>query len=555
MKTEVIKKLKIRLVIAILLVAIIAGFYGFNNETKITGNPIVQDGCTYTDPVYGGNILEIANPKNNSYVGKDALDITIRSNYYGTDISGECYGEPVENCSLEITPVLYIDENNLVNIPSFYAPKTNEGTKTYTNTTTCKNAACIDGNYTLIIKAEYTCVSNVINETTNLFALHQEMPILSQIYPTNNLQINLSSNTTAVIFPKLIATDSLGILNKTVSTESGIVSLKDQPNFNITLPAGVYTWNFTVTDIAGNKQTAIARFTVFNSTMNLTENETEIIPIENETEPNLNISFTSETTENNKLTNDSTILIEIATNTEVAEVNLTLQIFDETGSRIYQNTTTGKTLQIAHNFISDGTYYYNATLSYGETQTSTPTRKIIIDTEGPSIEIISPKTGQNTFTGSALIEFNAEDTNEVVKMWYNDGKKNTDYTKKINKTLEEGDYTWTIFAQDKAGNVAEQTIRFSIVAEKETNSTKKIAIFVIIIAIVLMILLVAYYFLRKKPDETSNTNNQNTNNLPPTGPSYGMPPQMRSQVQPVLSRSNLPPMQNQPTFKNNQFSR
>lgn len=549
MKSEVIKKLKIKLVIAILIIVIVAGFYGFNTETKITGNPIVQDGCTYTDPVYGGNILEITSLKNNSYVGKDALNITIKSNYYGTDIAGECYGEPVENCSLEITPTMYIDEENIVNIPSFYAPKTSEGTKIYTNTTICKNSTCSDGNYTLIVKAEYTCVSNVINETTYLFSLHQEMPTISQIYPTNNLQINLSSNITTTIFPKLIATDSLGILNKTISTENGIVSLKDQPNFNITLPAGVYNWNFTATDIAGNKQTVTSRFIIFNSTMNITENETKTEPTENETETNLNISFTDKTTENNKLTNDSTILVEVIANTEIAEVNLTLQIFDETSNRIYSNTTNGKTLQITHNFISDGTYYYNATLSYEDIQTSTPTRKIIIDTEGPSIEIISPKTGQNTFTNSALIEFNAEDTNGISKMWINDGKKNTDYTKKINKTLEEGDYTWTVYAQDKTGNVAQRTIRFSIVAEKESNSTKKIAIF-IIIAIVLMILLVAYYFLRKKPDETSNTDNQNTNNLPPSNPPYVMQPQMKRPIQPVLSRSNLPPMQ-RPANPNN----
>jgi len=522
MKTEVIKQLKIKLVIAILIIAIVAGFYGFNTETKITGNPIVPDGCTYTDPIYGGSIIEITSIKNNSYIGKDALNITIRSNYYGTDISGKCYEEPVENCSLEITPTMYIDEENIVDIPSFYAPKTNEGTKTYTNTTICKNSACSDGNYTLIVRAEYTCVSNVINETIHLFALHQEMPTISQIYPTNNLQINISTNSTTTIFPKLIATDSLGILNKTISTAQGIVSLKDQPNFNITLQPGIYTWNFTATDIAGNKQLITSRFTIFNSSINTSQNET-IEPVVNETEPTTNASilFTSNTAENNKLTNDSSILIEVIANTEVAEVNLTLQIFDETGNRIYSNTTNGKTLQITHNFISDGTYYYNATLSYEDIQTSTPTRKIIIDTEGPSIEIVSPKTGQNTFTNSALIEFNAEDTNGISKMWINDGTKNTDYTKKINKTLEEGDYTWTVYAQDKTGNIAQQTIRFSIVAEKESNSSKKIAIFVIIIAIVLMILLAAYYFLRKKPEETTDSNNQKINTLPPSNPPFG----------------------------------
>jgi hypothetical protein len=558
-KEAVKKQLRIKLIVAILIVAIIITFYGFNNSEKnsITGNVIIEPitnhpdtGCNFSGAIYNGSYFKVISPVNNTYSGKDNFNITIVTDYAGSDIITSCPEDEPTPCEMKIVLSMYTLEGKIIEIPTIELPKIYEGNRTYSYLEVSEDGNYTDGNFTLKAVAQYSCRADEYGREDLQVKVHLSNPTITEIYPTNNLVINISSNSTIRIFPKLNATDDLGILNKTISTGTGIISLTDQPNFNITLSSGIYTWNFTATDLAGNKQIITSRFTILNSTTNLTENETEEDPIVNDTLTNLTISFTQQTIENNKITNNSAVLIEVSASTNVSETNLTLQIYDETGRKIYQNSTMQKSLQITHRFIADGTYYYNATLKHEGIQKNTPTRKVIIDTESPSIEIKSPKTGQNVFTNSVVIEFAAEDTNEIAKMWFNDGNKNTDYTGKLNKTLEEGEYTWTVYAQDKAGNIAQETIKFSII-EKESSSFKKVAIIIIIISLILATLLIAYYFLRKKQEGTSNSTNQQTT-IPPTGPTNGIPPQITRPMQPILNRTTPFPIQNQPTFKNNQ---
>ena len=334
-------------------------------------------------------------------------------------------------------------------------------------------------------------------------------------------------------------------MNKTVYDGSNIINLVSSPNYNVTLSPGTYTWNFTTTDLAGNIAFVVSQFAIFNSSTNMTTNETNVTE---ETTTNATISFDSSTATDNDLTNQSSVSIKINANTNKSTVNLTLNIFDSAGRVVYKNSTTEKTIDVFHTFVSDGDYYYNATLISGEETINTPTRKITIDTESPTITIISPTKTKNNFTNYAVIDFSADDTNGIARRWINDGTKDTTYTSRINKSLTEGSYSWTVFAQDDAGNIAEEIIKFSIVSETAKKPNKNIAIFVIIIAAILIIVLIAWYFLKKKPEQPS-TPNQTFGSLPPANPSLQFNRPLPPRSPPFLRPTPMP--MNPAMFKNN----
>ena len=426
--------------------------------------------------------------------------------------------------------------------------KTNEGNKTYSSTAFQSSNNYTNGNYTMLTKIKYSCVVANFERDERRIQVDTDEPTISEIYPTNSLQINISSNATITLSPRIIATDTLGIKNKTIFDGTNTISLLDNPSYSKTLSPGVYSWNFTAIDLAGNAKTVTSQFRIFSSTTN----ETQPFNTTNTTQQNLSnttLFFDSKTTPDNQLTNISSIHITLNANSNESQTNITLKIFDETGKVIYQNSTTEKTIEITYPFISDGTYYYNATFISGNSITNTATRKIIIDTEPPTITINSPTKKQTSFTNSVLIEFSAEDTNDVIKKWINDGTKKIDYTSKLNKTLSEGNYTWTLYAQDKAGNIAQETIRFSIVTEKKTNTIQRLAILIIIVAVILLVILIIFYFLKNKSNPTSSTSDQS----PPSNPSqsFNRPvPPINPQVQRPMLRLANPAM-----FKNNQFQR
>lgn len=538
MKKTIKKNIRIKLIIALFIMGLFLIFSGFNifNKNEITGKVVDLEKCNYSEPIYDGTFVQIVSPLNNSYVG-NTPNLTIISDYYGTREEPNDFCElDDQGCSLSIS-VKIQTETDVIQTMSFNAPITNEGNKTYTNNSFCLDEICPEGNYSIYALASYTCSSLDIYETTQKFAIHKEFPKITEIYPTNNLKLNISTNTTTTIFPKLTATDSLGILNRTIYDGNKIISLIDNPNYNITLSPGTYTWNFTATDLAGNIDMVTASFTIFNSSTNITNN---IINQTNITS-NATIYFDSKTTENNKLTNSSLIFIKIITNSTETSTNLTLKIFNSDGQIIYQNSTTEKTLEKDYTFISDGIYFYNATFSNGDEMKTTPTRKITIDTQSPTITIVSPKNTQTEFINSALIDFTAEDDNGIARRWINDGTKNTDYTTKINRTLEEGFYTWTVYAQDEAGNIAKETIKFSIIEKKSTN---KVALFIIILASILLIILIIIHFLMKKSKQP-----QPISSFPPANPS--MP--FNRPIAPQNPQIPLVRQMNPAMFKNNAF--
>jgi len=548
MKTEVIKQLKIKLVIAILIITIVAGFYGFNTETKITGDAIVdaknENGCNFSNATYEGNLLEILNPINNSYTNLENLNFSIKTDFYGEDIIINCSGE-ITLCPMNINLTIKLPNQTTVYSDIINTSKINEGNKIYTFGNKCTADKCKEENYTIKYRIEYACETLELINSESLFMIHNELPTITEIYPLNNSIINISTNATTTIFYKLNATDTIGIANRTISMGTKTISMIQNPTYNETLSPGKYVYTFRATDLAGNTKSLVSTFTIVNSSTNETipeVNET------NETTINATISFDTITTEDNKVTNSSILRVKIIVNSTTNSTNLTFRIYDSANRVVYENSTSQKILDITHNFISDGTYHYNASILAEDILIPTPTRKITIDTEAPSIQIIFPQKNQTSFTNYAILELKTEDTNKVTRTWINDGTKEKEYTGRINETLTAGNYTWTIYAKDEAGNIAKTIFKFSIATET-TNSSRVIAIILLIIALILLVILIVLYFLRK-----------NSSNAPPTQtkpvvvPPSNYPRQFNRPLSPA-EIPNITSQSNQSIFIKNPYQR
>lgn len=521
---EVLKKqLKIKLIISVFFVAIIIVFFGLNNSYKnITGNSVIEPKtvgeCTYGGATYDGSFMKVFSPENNTYTGENGFNITVVTDYYGTDILTSCVGYDATNCTLKIISAMSSKTNDgfvnkTIDIPSLELPKINSGNTTFSYTTVSSNENYTDGNFTIKTSVKYSCEAEEFKTEYTYVQVHLSSPVITEIYPTNNLVINISSNTTTTIFPKLNATDTLGILNRTFYDGNKTISLIGNSNYNVTLPVGTYTWNFTATDLAGNKEMVISTFRIVNSSTNITQNNTN----QTNTTSNATILFGNTTTEDNKLTNTSSVFIKLNANSTNSSNNITLRIFDSSGKIIYQNSTTQNTMEKSYVFITDGIYYYNATLVSGNETRFTPTRKIIIDREAPTISIISPSKIQSNFTNSIALEFSASDENGISRRWFNDGIKDADYIGRINQNLTNGNYTWTVYARDNAGNFAKETIKFMIISKEKKSLTKTIAILIIIIALALLVFVGIFYFMRKNSEQQTQPSNFVSPSVPING--------------------------------------
>lgn len=545
-KKEVDNKIKTRIFLGLIIIGIMGliGFYNHSFTGEVIIEPITGDPCNYSGATYEGTSMEIYSPSNNSYANKNNFNFTVSTDYYGSDIITTCLDLEPENCTLKLISVLIPNDSRIIEPISFSLPKTNEGTKTYTSTAAASSSNYTEGNYSIKTTIKYSCNVQELERDDRIIQVHLEEPTITEIYPLNNSVINISTNSTTTIFFKLNATDALGIANRTITKGSKTTDMIQNPTYNETLSPGTYTYTFTAADLAGNTKSIVSSFRIINSS---STNQTET-PVENETNEtvvNATVSFDQTTTENNKITNSSNLYVKLIANSTLQTTNLTFRIYGPAGI-IYQNSTSQKIFDMTHRFVSDGVYSYNATLTSGDTIVNTPTRKITIDTEIPTIQI-TQKT-QTVFTNEVILEIKTEDTNKVTRIWINDGTKDFDYTGKINKTLDEGNYTWIIYSIDEAGNVAKEIFKFSVIEKKATSTSKIIAIVLLIIALVLAIILVIIYFLRKN---TTSTPQPNPTITPPSNP----PTQFNRPIPPNPMVQNMSFQQNPAMFKNNPYQR
>lgn len=83
------------------------------------------------------------------------------------------------------------------------------------------------------------------------------------------------------------------------------------------------------------------------------------------------------------------------------------------------------------------------------------------DSVPPALNITSP-VNTTYIEGKILIDFNGTDISGVDSLWYYNGTGNTTYSVLINVSLSDGDYNYTFYANDTYGNIAEETVSFTM---------------------------------------------------------------------------------------------
>jgi len=394
---------------------------------------------------------------------------------------------------------------------------------------TYTNSSMIDGNY----NATFFC-NDSLNETNSAnvsFIVDTIAPAINIISPQNitynttNISLNytitdlnldkvwysyngtiiiISGNTTFTALNNqqstltLYANDTAGNTNSTNITFT-VDTLG--PTINITYPVNqsyysltTIAFNITLNENgtcwysldAGN--TTIVMTSIDNIHFNATNSTTEernytVIFYCNDTLGNLNnnsawfiidrtnptISFNNNTDNSSLLTNKGYIQI----NTTVNDTNLNytiINIYNNGGGLI--NTTTYNGTEAYKNYsVTDGTYYYNATV-YDKAghKNSTETRNITIDTTGPNITILSPNS--TTYNNSnILLNISVTDLHPGT-IWFDWNNTNTTYNgTEVYLNYSKGTHTIKVYSNDSLGNLNSANVTFTVFWNYPPNIT------------------------------------------------------------------------------------
>jgi hypothetical protein len=373
----------------------------------------------------------------------DFTDQTTTSGNYSqnaiwTNITASDTGTAIDT----ITIYLYNSSYDLVN------STTGSSSPTYTNFT-----GHADGTYYLNATANDT-VGNENNTATKTIILDTTAPTISLVFPSNNTlestsnEINLTYNVTDATTQ--IQNCSIYLNDALTETDYSITKDINQ-SFIRTLSSNNYTWGVNCTDSAGN----IGASTVFNLSVSLSGPTVTLIE-----PPNNNYSSSTSVTFNCSATDNSGL------------VNITLSIWNSTGSLNTSNTTniSGTSnsttwtidLEANTNFTWNCKAYDDSDLN----DIASSNRTLTIDTINPTVSITTPPNNTNSSNNGLDFNFTSSDTN-LDSCWYSND------TMSINTTLasctnlttvtwSEGQHNVTIWVNDSAGNINSTTITFTI---------------------------------------------------------------------------------------------
>jgi sporulation protein YlmC with PRC-barrel domain len=167
--------------------------------------------------------------------------------------------------------------------------------------------------------------------------------------------------------------------------------------------------------------------------------------------------------------NRNNIVVNVtALDSESGLKNITIFLYNST-SLINSSNSTTSPLFVNFTNLTDGTYYFNATVyDNAGNKNDTETRTITIDTTNPSLILLSPSTNLVNDDGNISFVYNITDTNNITNcslILNNEiNLTNSSIIKGINSSfqlndLEAGKYNWSINCFDIAGNTNVSEIR------------------------------------------------------------------------------------------------
>ena len=201
------------------------------------------------------------------------------------------------------------------------------------------------------------------------------------------------------------------------------------------------------------------------ATTNATGTETTNISITiNDTTNPSSIEFVSPTENNNAALSQSNIAINVTATDNGVIDTIVARLFNSTSDQINSGTSTTSPLFVNFTGLSDGVYYFNATINdtYGNSN-STSTRTVTLDTTYPLIDYGTglESDGAKVSQSNVYVNVSVTETNEAsitFRIYNSTGEVNsttyTDGTRTINWiSLSDGIYTYNATVIDDAGNL------------------------------------------------------------------------------------------------------
>jgi len=270
-------------------------------------------------------------------------------------------------------------------------------------------------------------------ETNNTFANRNYL--LANATATDPLLTNIT------IF---LFNSSLSLIDNTTTTTS--------PNFK----------NFS--SLANGKYFIVANATDSSSNINSTEIRTVTLDTIQPT-----IQFVDPSAATNTFTNLKDILVNI-TSIDTNLANITIQLFNSSGSRIRYNTTSTSPNSINYSLLADGDYSFNATATDNATNiNSTSSRNVTIDTKAPNVTLITfYLNSSDSVDPSGNLTFNATVADDrmsvgTVILQYHNGttwanktmlsQGSNVYQANISLAITNQSYAYNIYANDTVGNI------------------------------------------------------------------------------------------------------
>jgi hypothetical protein len=227
------------------------------------------------------------------------------------------------------------------------------------------------GNYTVIYSVTDSA-NNTITATRNVSVVDTTASIVTLNSPANNT----ITNNTLVTFNGTV-TDNVGVatvflyLNGVQSNVSAVINNSDYL-FTLTLPNGVYVWNYQACDTSANCTSGSANRTL---TVNTSASDTTLPQIQ----------FVSPTPANNSALSQNSIPINVTASDASGIQSIVVRLYNSNNILIDTRTSTASSFSFSFTSLASGTYYINAaTTDNAGNANSTETRKIILSSGSSS---------------------------------------------------------------------------------------------------------------------------------------------------------------------------
>ena len=315
----------------------------------------------------------------------------------------------------------------------------------------------------IVLTVSFVFAAHVITTSTGgtSYSVDEDVGFIYNI-TVNNTDITVAGNITQVnitipnTFSFLAGSNGTDAGTHNFTNTSNVLSWSNNDGLVMNLTSKFFWFNATASTPGSYNLIILTSNTTGTQTTNIS------VTINDTTNPS-SIEFVSPTESNNANLSQSNIAINVTAEDNGVIDTIMARLFNSTYDQINSSNSSTSPLFINFTGLSDGVYYFNATVNdtYGNSN-NTPTRTITLDTTYPLVDYGTGTENDNANVSQSNVYVNVSvtETNEanITFLLHNStGEVNsttyTDGTRTINWTdLADGIYTYNVTLVDDAGN-------------------------------------------------------------------------------------------------------